>query len=281
MIDDSLLAPPLINLEMSRLCWSLRIAVLKNANSDCPAIAAYSVSTMQLPSRHMRPKPRLSFLSVFNLVGSFWTFATKGTHSENERFFYVAQISNDLDRLNGLFDDTINNICHQIYAFTASDNECYTYSQMLWQDNYKQFFQAMEIELDDHETCNHLTLMLWKDIPTEANKIMAIWSFNRKHYPDGLLNKHKAWLCVHGGQQTWGQDYWETYAPVVTWPSVWLLLIFAKIHSLSSESIDYVFAFPQADLDVPVYIELPAGVNPVDVTDNNQQKSLWPQASWL
>jgi hypothetical protein len=122
----------------------------------------------------------------------FGTFATRDTHSENERFSYVAQILHDLDRLNGLIDDTINNICHQIHAFTTSDNECYTYSQMLQQDNYKQFFQAIEIELDDHETHNHWTLMLQKDMPMAAKTIMAIWSFKRERYPDGSLNKHKA-----------------------------------------------------------------------------------------
>jgi hypothetical protein len=53
-------------------------------------------------------------------------------------------------------------------------------------------------------------------MPTEAKTIITIWFFKRKHYPDGLLNKHKARLCVHGGQQTWGQDYWKTYAPLVT-----------------------------------------------------------------
>jgi hypothetical protein len=74
---------------------------------------------------------------------------------------------------------------------------------------------------------------------------------------------------VHVGQQTWGQDYWEIYAPVVTWASVWLLLIGAKTDGLKSKSIDFVFTFPQADLDVPVYMELPAGVNPVDATDDN------------
>jgi hypothetical protein len=31
VIDDSLSAPPLINLETSGLCWSPRIAALKNA----------------------------------------------------------------------------------------------------------------------------------------------------------------------------------------------------------------------------------------------------------
>jgi hypothetical protein len=35
-------------------------------------------------------------------------------------------------------------------AFTTS-NESFTYSQMLHKTNHKQFFEAMEIELDDHE----------------------------------------------------------------------------------------------------------------------------------
>ena len=36
---------------------------------------------------------------------------------------------------------------------------------------------------------------------------MVIWSFKRKRYPDGTLDKHKARLCCHGGQQQWGVDY--------------------------------------------------------------------------
>jgi hypothetical protein len=35
------------------------------------------------------------------------------------------------------------------------------------------------------------------------------------------------------------------------------------------KSIDVVLAFPQADLDAPVYIELPASVNPVDILNEN------------
>jgi hypothetical protein len=107
--------------------------------------------------------------------------------------------------------------------------------------------------------------MLHKDLPIGSKIIMAIWLFKQKQFPNGTLNKHKACLCAHGGQQTWGRDYWDTYASVVTWASIHLLLIVAKIHGLQSKIIDFVLAFPQAD--VPVYMELPAGVNPVDVSD--------------
>jgi hypothetical protein len=102
---------------------------------------------------------------------------------------------------------------------------------------------------------------------------MAIWSFKRKRFLDGTLNKHKAQLCAHGGgQQTLGQDYWDTYAPVVTWASVRLLFIVAKIHGLKFKSMHFVLALPQANLDVPVYMELPAGVNPTNVSDGDQRR---------
>ncbi len=51
-IEDPLLAPRLIDLETSGLRRSPRIAAINNgANHDGPAIAAYTASTMQLPSQ--------------------------------------------------------------------------------------------------------------------------------------------------------------------------------------------------------------------------------------
>jgi hypothetical protein len=84
-----------------------------------------------------------------------------------------------------------------------------------------------------------------------------------------MLHKHKACLCTHGGMQTWGTIYWERYAPVVNWASVDLLLAVAKIHGLPSKSIDFILAFPQADLEVPVYMELPLGF---DAPQNGSHK---------
>ena len=54
-------------------------------------------------------------------------------------------------------------------------------------------------------------------------------------------------------------NYWETYALVVNWASVRLLLALSHIHSLKSKSINFVLVFPQAVLDTEVYIEIPYG----------------------
>jgi hypothetical protein len=129
------------------------------------------------------------------------------------------------------------------------------------ENDYHEFLKAMIKEVDDHKNRNHWTFMRHSDMPVDAKTIMSIWSFKCKHYSGGSLNKHKARLCAHGGMQTWGQNYWETYAPVVNWASVCLILAITKIHGLSSESIDFVLAFPQADLENPLYMELPIGFN--------------------
>jgi hypothetical protein len=115
------------------------------------------------------------------------------------------------------------------------------------------FVKAMVNEVDDHKKRDHWTCMRHSDMPANTKTIMSIWSFKCKRFPDGTLKKHKACLCAHGSMQTWGTNYWETYAPVVNWASVCLLLA----------------AFPQADLEVPVYMELPLGF---DTPENRSQK---------
>ena len=42
--------------------------------------------------------------------------------------------------------------------------------------------------------------------------------------------------------------------------TVRLLLPLCNIHGLHSKSIDFVLAFPQADLDVDIWMELPMGI---------------------
>ncbi len=119
-------------------------------------------------------------------------------------------------------------------------------------------------EVNDDEVRGHWTLTKCCNLPQGTKTIISICSFKRKRYPDGTLNKHKAHLCAHGGMQKWGQNYWETYAPVVNWASVCLILAIAKIHGSSSKIINFVLAFPRADLEIPVYMELPIGFEASD-----------------
>jgi hypothetical protein len=98
------------------------------------------------------------------------------------------------------------------------------------------FVTAMEKKVQDHESWEHWVIERRSVLPTGAKPIKAIWSFKCKRRPDGSLLKHKARLkarlCAHGGMQTWGDNYWETYSPVVNMISVRLLLCLSKIFNL-------------------------------------------------
>ena len=77
----------------------------------------------------------------------------------------------------------------------------------------------------------------------------------------GKMVKYKSRICAHSGMQEKGINYWETYSPIVQWMSVRIMLILSAIQNLHTKSIDFVLAYPQADLDMDIYMELPQGFN--------------------
>ena len=70
-----------------------------------------------------------------------------------------------------------------------------------------------------------------------------------KRYPDGVVKKFKARFCARGDQQLEGVDFFETYAPVVQWTTVRLMLILEVLLPLKSKQGDIIAAFLHADLE--------------------------------
>ena len=87
----------------------------------------------------------------------------------------------------------------------------------------------------------------------------SLWAFRRKRYPDGRIRSYKARWCPRGDHQKEGVDFFETYAPVVAWSTVRLLLIMAVSLGLETRQVDYTLAFVHGDLKETVYCEMPPG----------------------
>jgi len=164
-----------------------------------------------------------------------------------------------LENVNSLFDETICMTNQMIFATISANNDVYTLKEMLRLDEIAPFVTAMIKEIEDHEVRDHWEIIERMDLPKGAKTILSVWAFKLKRFPDGQVMKHKARLNAHGGMQRWGVDYWETYAPVVNWISVRLMMAITIIHKLETKSIDFVLAFPQAELDRDVFMELPYG----------------------
>jgi hypothetical protein len=55
-------------------------------------------------------------------------------------------------------------------------------------------------------------------------------------------------------------NYFETYAPVVTWFAIGLMIIFGIIFCWALCQVDFVIAYPQAPIKMNIYMELPQGI---------------------
>eukprot|EP00804_Cyclotella_cryptica_P008169 CCRYP_015117-RA/>CCRYP_015117-RA protein AED:0.07 eAED:0.11 QI:0/0/0/1/0/0/3/0/242 len=89
----------------------------------------------------------------------------------------------------------------------------------------------------------------------------STWAFEIKRYPYGLIKKIKAHFCVRGDQEIHGVDFFETYAPVVQWTTIRLMLILEVLLSLKSKQGDITAAFIHADVEEGEnnYVEMPRG----------------------
>ena len=82
------------------------------------------------------------------------------------------------------------------------------------------------------------------------------WVFRRKRAPTGVMKKFKGHLCVRGDLQ---EGDFDTFAPVVAWATIRLVLVFALTQGWRLICIDFSNTFVQAELAEPVWIHLPRG----------------------
>jgi hypothetical protein len=101
------------------------------------------------------------------------------------------------------------------------------------------------------------------DLETMPNVIQSTWDFKCNRFANGLIKKFKACFCARGDMQLEGVDFFETYAPVVQWTTIWLMFILEVLLGLESKQGDVTCAFLHADLvpDEMVYVAMPLGFN--------------------
>ena len=175
-------------------------------------------------------------------------------------------LSSLVDLRSKVFDghdiDGIFNCPDNPFSFAAgskNNNDILSQSKMLKADDCNEFFKAQVSELKGLEEADVFDYQEISSFPKDAQLLNAIWSYRRKRRPDGTLLKYKSRICADGSMQQYGVDYWETYAPVVHWSTVRLILVLSAMLGLKSRQIDYTQAFPQANLSDPVYMKIPQG----------------------
>jgi hypothetical protein len=145
------------------------------------------------------------------------------------------------------------------FAAKANNDDTPNYYQAMNGPDALGYLEAMKIEMDQLEEKDPWDVIPLSDVPEGANILDSTWAFKRKRFPDGRVKKLKARICVRGDQQIEGLDFFDTYAPVVAWSTVRLLLVLSVILGLATKQVDYTLAFVHADVKEDVFVRMAKG----------------------
>lgn len=143
--------------------------------------------------------------------------------------------------------------CTKYLAATVQPSVPYTYKQAATDHNW---LQAMKLEINALE--NNYT---WDIGPKPSNQhiIDCTWLFKIKYKPDGTIERYKARLVAKGFTQTFGLDYFETFAPVAKMITVRVRIGIAATQDWPISQLDVTNALLHGDLNENVNMKLPTG----------------------
>ena len=155
-----------------------------------------------------------------------------------------------------LLEDEI--IAFQAKAFKAKasrDPDLPSLKESLTGPYAKEFWEAMDKEIDSIEKMGTWEVIDRSSLPKGARVVPGTWAQRIKRYPDGRLNKFKSRWCVRGDLE---RDSFTgvAYSPLVGWPTIRACLLLAASHGWASRQVDFSNAFCQSPQTRDVFVEL-------------------------
>jgi hypothetical protein len=217
---------------------------------------------VDMPTRAPRGALNQQFLNSLN-----WKLALNAIRS-NDLKGMMTQMETNTDP----DDNTLDWMSPMILGAKANAEDTPTWEQAMNGPDREGYIKACEKELDtltdDKDAWDVVLREPW------MNVLPSTRAFKCKRYPDGTIRKLKSRFCVRGDKQIEGVDFFDTFAPVVNWTTVRLMLILSIVLGLSTRQVDYTAAFVHAPIDKDpdwdvltpeeqerrgVYVEMPRG----------------------
>jgi hypothetical protein len=172
-----------------------------------------------------------------------------------------AMCEHDYERLHDSHLDLQDCMRHPIAFLAEMVGDIMYLHQALRQQDSIQFVEAVIKELNGHIDNDHWKLIPRTEVPEGTEVVPSVWVMQRKQDLTMVrVTKHKARLNLHGGKQEFGTNYYKTYVPVVTWFAIQLFIVFGILFNWTLRQVDFVMAYPQAPIEMDMYMELPTGI---------------------
>ena len=142
------------------------------------------------------------------------------------------------------------------YAQLALE-EPLTYIDAIKDSNSEKWLQAMMEEVNSLIKNKTWTVV---DRTNDMNVVGSKWVFKIKRGVEGKIARYKARLVAKGYTQVYGIDYRETFAPVLKYKSLRIILALSTSTHINIEQMDVKTAFLNATVSEDIYVEVPEGM---------------------
>jgi Reverse transcriptase (RNA-dependent DNA polymerase) len=143
-----------------------------------------------------------------------------------------------------------------LLALAAATLDPNTYEEAMKCEN-NVWYEPMSNEMKELFANN--TMILVKRPENGKTVLKCKWVYKTKLNTAGEEDRKKARLTAKGFNQKYGIDFFHTFAPVMKYASLRMILSIACIRDWELESIDVKNAFTHADLQEEIYMEQPKG----------------------
>lgn len=181
------------------------------------------------------------------------------TDSEGEEF--EADAANDDDKeFAGTAKGKSKNDDEDDYAMMArranKNGDPATFAEAISGKDAQEWWESMRREYGSQKEKGTFELVEWQP---HMNVLQVKWVYKTKRDENGTVTIKKSRITPKGFQQRLGIDYKETFAPVMRYSSMRILLAEAARNDWEVEQADIGTAFLNADIEEDVFVEQPSG----------------------
>ena len=167
------------------------------------------------------------------------------TRSRNER---TTRINNAYTLLEVYMADGI------VHSFEVPKS----HAQVLLSSESKLWLEAEASELSG---LNESGCLLITKLPLGRKPLPCKWVYALKTDSNNVIQRYKARLCVRGDRAIEGEDWFESFSPVVRWESIRIFIALTVLLRLVPLQLDVDLAYLYAPLDEDIYMSAPPGTN--------------------